>query len=240
MSTVVNEAAESGRVPRDYAEVFQTYAPHVRRRVIAHGIEDQNADDVTSELLLRFMERGSLEKYDPDRQFATAGQMRTASFETYLYRHVDIAVQGHRDKQNKQRTREPLVCDLVLSESGGGTTTWAQRNEERFGVSKAGHEDDVLTMVVTENLVAQMREYLATIPPRNAYDRCDLVAVLDGVVEQILMSGHVDFELLARQLNVSPTSVNKYYWRMRELLCHATGRPVPGKRPRSRKGDVPS
>lgn len=237
MSTVVNEAADSGRVPRDYAELYAKYHTFVRRRVIARGIEEQNADDVTSELLLRFMERGSLEKYDPEKRFPTAGRMRTASFETYLGGHVDITVQGHRDKQNKQRTREPLVCDLILN-ANGGTATWAQVYEERFGVSQSGHEEDVLAMVVTEGLVGQMREYLATIPPRNAYDKCDLVAVLDGVVQQILHLGYVDFEVLAEQLGVSATSVNKYYWRMRELLCQATGRPIPRKRPRAKKNEL--
>lgn len=234
MSIVASGADYSG-APRNYAELFKDYRGFVRKRVIAKGIEERNADDVTGDLLLRFMERGSLEKYDPTLTFDRAGKMRTATFKTYIGGFVDMNVQGHRDRQRKRRSREPLVCDMSVESDNGGTVTWAELNEETYGTAHPGHEEDVLDVVMAEGLIESMRAFLSDIPPRNAYDKCDLVAVLDGVVEQILDKGVLDFEVLAEKLNVSPTSVNKYYWRMRELLCEATGRPVPKKRPRTTK-----
>ncbi len=230
MSPAARRAARSV-VPSDYAELFTEYHHFVRRRVLALGIEERNADDVTSDLLVRFMEKRSLEQYDPTLTFEKAGMMRTCSFPTYIGRFVDKHVLGLRDKQNKQRRREPLVCDIPITiDSGGEPVSWVEYNQDKFGKTTPGHEDDVVHLILAEGLADQMRSYLADVPPRNVFDHCNLVAVFDVIVGQVLHRDHVDFEDMARQLNVSPTTANNYCWRVRELLCEATGRPLPPKR----------
>ncbi len=227
--------------PSDYTELFRNYHHFVRRRVIAHGIEERNADDVTSDLLVRFMEKRSLERYDPTLTFEKAGILRTCSFPTYIGSFVDKHVLGLRDKQNKQRRREPLVCDVPISaDNGGEPVTWVEYNEERLGRVEPSHEDHVIHLILAEGLVEQMRAYLADVPPRNAFDHCDLVAVFNLIVAQVLSNDHLDFQQLAADLGVSPTTANNYCWRVRELLCDVAGRPVPPKRRRSRRNGVQS
>ncbi len=235
MSSVLN-GTDTVAVPADYSELFQNYYGFVVRLVSIKGIDDANKEDVASDLLLRFLQRRSLEKFDPTLIFERDGELRPANFKTYLSAFVESYVRGYRDRQQKNRQREALLLDVTVESSdNGGRVSWVELNAQEYGQSQASHEDDVLSMVVQENMVRSLRAHLATVPRRNATDRCDLVALLDAIVVQIRASGDYSVEKLREQFGVSSTSMHNWVWWMKELLCEATGHPVPPKRPRRRK-----
>ncbi len=235
MSTVI-VGTDKSAVPQDYAELFRLYYDFVVRLVSIKGIDDANKEDVASDLLVRFIQRRSLEKFDPSLTFMRDGELRPANFRTYLSAFVESYVRGYRDRQQKNKTRESLILDVpVESPNNGGRVSWVELNAFEYGKSLPSHEDDVVSLVVQENMVASLRAYLATIPKRSAGDQCDLVALLDAIVAQIRATGEYSVEALREKFGVSSTSMHNWVWWMKELLCEATGHPVPPKRPRRRK-----
>jgi DNA-directed RNA polymerase specialized sigma24 family protein len=93
--------------PKNYADLFEQYYMYVVNLCAHFGIDEQNKEDVACEILLRFMERGSLEKFDPYLVFDYRGQVRPARFKSYLSRAVEMYVRGHREKNNKHSPRGP-------------------------------------------------------------------------------------------------------------------------------------
>lgn len=218
--------------PQDYAELFHTYYPYVVNLVNKFGITEDNKEDVASEILTRFMERGFLEKFDPSLTFFYNGEQRPARFKTFLSRFVLTYVQGHYDKQKRIAKRETQLCDVMFRESWGHGAE-ALRWVDLYGDSHEGHEEAVLDAVREEDLARGLRNYLADIPHRSTGDRCDLVALFDAVRTQCLDKGCYDITALKEQFSVSSTAMHTWIWWLKENIAEALGLPVPPKRRRT-------
>lgn len=217
--------------PENYAELFRIYYVYVVRLVHKHGIDENIKEDVASEILTRFFERGFLEKFDPTLTFPYKGELRPARFRSFLSKFVLTYVRGHYDKQQRTAAREIQICDMQVSghQSTAGDIRWI----DVYGPMTDGHEEAVLDEVMADELIKGLRNYLADVPRRSDYDNCNLVALWDALTTQVRDRGECDVKALSEQFGVSYTAMHTWIWWLRENVAQATGRPVPTKRPRT-------
>jgi hypothetical protein len=226
--------------PKDYSELFQIYYLYLVNLVNQFGIDENNKEDVASEILARFYERGFLEKFDPTLSFSYMGELRPARFKNFLSKFALRYVRGHVDKQRRIATREVQICDRLVDPDG---TTFNGINSgvrwvDLYGATHDGHEDTVLDLLTEEHLAQGLRQYLSTVPKRSTSDRCDLVKLFDAVRVQVLSTGTYDIALLKDEFGCSPTAMHTWIWWLKEHLAHATGLPVPPKRRRTTKAKL--
>lgn len=233
--------------PKDYAELQVNYRGFTENFLLQLGIDENNVEDVASDIQMRFMERGSLEKFDPEMTFYYRGEMRPARFRSYYSRSVEVYSRGHRDKQYKQARREFQIGNEHYSQetnhgsnavdgAGGGksaTANWF----DTFGSPYPDHAERVDDAMAMDAELAYVRQKLALIPPRNAQDRCDLVSFFDAVIAQILAYGEYDLAVLAKKFSVSTTAIHSWNWWFKANMAAIYGREVPPKRPRRSRRD---
>jgi hypothetical protein len=197
-------------VPASTEEMCETYYDYVLHLVRKQGIPAQDAPDVAHDILLRCIERDVLGMFDPEYAISHHGKAIPANFRTFLSTQVLLYVRGKRDALNRYSQREPLMCDRTVD----GGSTWV----ELFG---GASEWDDYSFLSAEEFVTRMRAYLASLPPRSARDRCDLVQLFDVLVEQGWTHGHIDYAQLQAHFRISPTSAYTWVGRLREALAQA-------------------
>lgn len=212
--------------PKDYADLFRIYYRYVVGVVRRAGIERTHAEDVASEILLRFYERGFLAKFDPSLVFRYKGEDRPARFRSFLTKFVLVYSRGHYDKQRRIAERELLLCDVPVGDRE--MTSWV----EMFGGALDGVDVDVLHALEEQDLVRQLRNHICGVPRRSAYDTCDLVALFDEVIRQIHTTGEFKVAALREHFGVSSTAMHSWMWWLRVNLAQALDRPAPLRRPR--------
>lgn len=241
---VTKNDADYMSAPKDYAAVFEQYYWYVVNLVSQFGIDDNNKEDVACEVLLRFMERGSLEKFDPELAFEYRGSMRPARFKNFLSRHVDLYTRGQRDKLKKQKHREVQICDVNFHDNGtktnsgnGGRSATSGDDPwvEVYGTANEDHADRILDTMTEQSEADTVRQLLALVPARNSHDQCDLVALYDAVRAQVLAFGEYDISILKDRFNVASTTMHTWVWWLKANLAHIYGVPVPAKRARRTK-----
>jgi DNA-directed RNA polymerase specialized sigma24 family protein len=214
--------------PKDYDQLHRMYYDYAVALCKRSGIEESRAEDVASDILLRFFERDFLNKFDPSLVFYYRGQERPARFKSFLTQFVLTYVRGHRDRLQRQTTREVLICDRPIGQSVD-LLSWV----EVYGPTVDGPEEAYADTAVEAALVARLRAHIETVPRRSPQDTCNLVALFDTVIAQIRTSGHWNITELGRLFGgASTTTLYGWMWWLRANLADALGRPVPAKRPR--------
>lgn len=234
--TVTENDVDYVSAPSNYADLFTIYYSYVINLCGQFGIDDNNKEDAASEILTRFMERRSLEKFDPHLEFEYRGEARPARFKSYLSRAVDMYSRGIRDKQHKLARREYQINDVVPVPGqhqsewilGSANARWV----EVFGEATPDPADGVHDMFDEEVEANTVRALLAQVPLRSTQDRCDLVALYDAVRIQILTYGEYDISVLKDRFQVSTTAMHSWMWWLKTNLATIYGRPVPAKRAR--------
>lgn len=216
--------------PKDYGELFSTYYGYVVALVRKNGIAESNKEDVAVEILTRLLERDFLTLFDPTLKFTHDGQTRKARFKTFLSYAVIDYCRGHRDKQKRLGFREMLIMDKPTAYDEIDST-WA----EWWGVEATeSHEEAILELVAGEQFMADIREYLATVPRRGAFDRCDLVKLFDAVLAQIALTNTVCVRELKEHFGISGTGINGWMWWLRANIAEFLGVDLPPKRIRKK------
>lgn len=218
--------------PSDYEDLYRKYFDYVTALVRRHGIlDDASAEDVAADILMRFFQKDYLSIFDPTMTFEYHGESRPAKFKSFLSKVVLSYLRGYWDKQKRLMTFEPLLCDRPMSDlDGGPRVTWLDLHAE----DAADHALDVIEGVDSGRLIAYLRGYLKTIPRRSRFDQCDLVALFDAIVEQVLVEDRFSVTALRERFGVGPTAMHSWIWWLRENLAEALGRDLPAKRPCNR------
>ena len=212
--------------PQDYDAFHRQWYSYVVSLVRRNGIDEDGKEDVASSILMRLFERDFLTWYDPNLVFKYNGEDRPAKFKSFLSKLVLVYLRSHREKQNRRRTRELLICDTPVGEDGD--RPWV----EVYGGQVPSHEATLIGKAELAEAVAGLRAHLLAAPTRGERDMCDPVALFDAVVEQIAEIGQYDVAALTERFNTSATSMHTWLWRLKEMLADATQRQVPAKRPR--------
>lgn len=224
---IAANGADPVSAPANYADLFQQYYGYVVSLVRRSGIEISRAEDVASEILLRFFERDFLNVFDPTLVFHYQGRAHPARFKSFLTKFVLTYLRGHIDRQDRLHRRELLLCDNPVAATG--VTCWL----DVFGDTVDGPDSEIFAFLEEQELVARLRRHIAGVPKRSALDTCDLVALFDAVIEQIRTDGRWNITSLRRRFGVSSTAMHSWMWWLRTNIAAALRRPVPAKRPRT-------
>ena len=224
--------------PQDYAELRRIYYPYVVALVHRMGIERSCVEDVACDILLRFQERGFLDKFDPTLTFHHGGRDHPARFKSFLSNFVMSYVRGYRDRQFRLRYREPLLCDRLVSRLGEDFSEhpWI----DVFGETTPDPTDAVIDEVDHRAFIASLREYLTKVPRRTRYDACDLPALFDAVIAQIDRDGEITITELCRTFGICGTAMHGWVWWLRANLSQITGVPLPARRSRTLPATPPA
>lgn len=230
--TVVDNGADTVAAPKNYADLHRQYYTYVVAFVHKLGIHEDNAEDVASDILLRFYERNFLAEFDPTLTFSYKGKVYPARFKNFLSQFVFQYARGHLDKQRRTKRRERTILNAEVSaQMRGQMNAWMVGDILLPLIDD--HADSVHDQMVADDLVTELRDYLKTIPPRNEYDMLDLVALFDEVVAQIYEFGEYNTTKLREKFNVSHTAMFSWIWLLRGHLCACLNRELPAKRPRT-------
>lgn len=124
--------------PKDYSELYVHYFPMIRSIVAKAGIAPADVEDVSMDLLTKFMERDALSWYDPEklhdvgkRPRLEGERHRPAKFQGLLRRFCCLYVRQHLDRQALRSRREPHhLEDPARQGQGDGDGTWADAHGE--------------------------------------------------------------------------------------------------------------
>jgi hypothetical protein len=159
--------------PTNYEALFDMYYDYVCKLVRKFGIDEQNKEDVASDVLLRFYERNFLEKFDPDFVTEYNGEIKPARFQSFLNAFVSLYVRGHRGNQKLRKDREPLMVDKPLDAGGVWIEVFSPHETD------PGFLDVESSMVLEETLQSSIKAHLSP-------EGC---LVLDHMSEQIATTG---------------------------------------------------
>lgn len=223
--------------PDNYADLFEQYHSLMVNLFAYFGIDENNREDVASAHLLRFMERNSLEKFDPNLTFEYRGAEKKARFRSYLSRSIELHSRGARDKQNLLKHRELQIADTsfhadTIDSPNTGSVTNHTPWIDWHGDTTEDHAERIHDTMAEAQDAQHVRALLANVPRRNSHDRCDLVALYDAVRAQVLAYGEYDIKVLKDHFGVSNTAMNSWMWWLKANLAHIYGIPLPPKRPR--------
>lgn len=237
MTTTAN-GVDYMSAPQDYAALYRDYYTYTVNLVAKNGINENDKEDVAADILLRLMERGILERFDPTLIFEFEGEKRPARFRTYLSRAVLTYVKGYRDKQMRLHRRELQICDTPSGDLNPNrqfpldSSTWIDNYAARTRHHE-DHADAVLEMMVEEQEADGIRAYLRDVPKRSPHDTCDLVALFNAVRAQGLAHGECDIAALETTFGICTTTLYNWIWWLRVHIAHLYGREVPAKRRRA-------
>lgn len=228
-STVENdEGVDHAVAPPDYAELHRRYFRYVVHLVRKNGIPDAYAEDVASDILMRFMERDFLHEFNPDLVFVYSGVEHKARFKSFLAKFVYTYCKGHRDRYVRRQQREILCLDAPAGDESAETNLdYLARKYHGFTDSP---EHVVVNQLDIDVQTAKLRHYLAAVPPRSAFDTCDLTALFDVVARQVLNTGQWDINEIKDIFGISTTAAFSWLWWLRENLADFYAKPLPPKR----------
>jgi DNA-directed RNA polymerase specialized sigma24 family protein len=186
-------------VPDSYEELFADYFGYVKGLVSKLGIRE--SEDVASAIMVRFYERGFLEKYDP----AVVSRGRQTNFKAFLRAFVERYSRHYRERQGVRDQREPLKCDQPTA-SG---KPWVE-------IYAAPHLDNSHEFIDELELILLCREKLRSLKPQGSRN---LLKLFDLMIPQIHASGRLDRQALATQYGVSASVVSTMLGEMKAALA---------------------
>jgi len=109
--------------PPNYDDFAQQYLNYTRGRCVKFGIPSYNLEDVTIEIITRFIERDFLPVFDSE--FKTIGVQKgtspRASFRSWYSKFIFVYCQGKKRNSVRLAIHEPCVLDAPVGESDGVT-----------------------------------------------------------------------------------------------------------------------
>ncbi len=188
-------------VPENYSELFSMYRGYVETLVLRLGVAIDSKEDIASDIFVKLYERDVIGMFDPNHQ-GWHGQQ--AKFKTFLLAFVASYARGMRDRANKRRSREPLLCDSYV-EHNSGIVPW-------IAIYGPVHEDP--QFLVYENreieakLTARLRQRLSEIESPGVH--CDLLLVFDEMVRQAQKRETLSYPELSSALGISVSSLRTW------------------------------
>lgn len=183
--------------PKDLEQLFEDHMGLVKGLVRKAHINPEDVEDVASDILVKFIEKGFLEKYDETKEFATESGMKTARFQGFLTGFVNKYVRQYLDKQATKTRKEPIRCEMPVGRAeDGAPSLWI----EVYGPQHIKTPNSIEELESDLDFAAAIRtafDHLKAIPVRGSRD---LSLVFQRVVEQVLTTGQVDRRAIAKEL----------------------------------------
>lgn len=180
--------------PSDYAALFENYMPMIRSIVSKAGITAKDVDDVSMELLVKFMEKDALSWYDPTKLFDVgpnpriAGpRMRPAKFQGLLRGFCRAWVRQHVDKQKLRGHREAKSLDATTASGTPWGEVYAEQQQDHLAAVEVGDALRAARRMCQDRMKAALREWSyqqAVIAEMEAASRKRLLVVARREVER--------------------------------------------------------
>lgn len=113
--------------PPNYDVFDRQYRSFVRHLVWSVGVSPREIDDVTQDIMIRFLERDSLGTFR--REWTTRSKTGKSVFRSYLARFVVTYARGMHRNKVRYAKRFPMICDATVGDDGG--TTWLDQHDQR-------------------------------------------------------------------------------------------------------------
>ncbi len=209
----VSNGVDTTSAPSDYADFFSRYYGYIAGVLRSKNIPADHLEDAVGEILLKIMEEDMLSQFNPRLRFLYDDKVRTANFKSYISSIIYKKANGYRDKVGRRNHHEPQLID-------------APDCDLDDLLLRSGHEDTLVEHIDFLAHAADIRAYLATVPRRSKMDTCDLVALWDACIEEILDRGDVSNATLRERFGVSNTAISTWRRRMKYHVGLYLGREV--------------
>lgn len=176
MTTIENPMT----APETYEDFYRQYAMHVRYLVVQFGVPKWEAEDVAAEILLKFIERDFLAKFDPNYTTRSSNDGK-ARFKSFVNAFVKSYCMGYRERVITKAVRYPSY-DVPPGEIG-------HEDYRDWLIGPDQHDEYAAVFAVDE--LRRLREFLSGIyvhdqgRAKNSihYRNNTLADVLDAVVK---------------------------------------------------------
>lgn len=193
----------SSIAPASYTEVFQNYYPLVRYYVAKARVPNDHVEDVSMILLEKFIQKGMLEQFDPERG---------VKFTTFFSGFITAYIRHYVERINLSASRELFLVDKSVAGDGEEFSSW-------LDAAGFAHSDDTSRMEY-HSTVESIRKHLHSLPVRG---KRNFLLLFDLIRLQLDEYGHIYQKELAAKFEVSPALMSGW---MKMLAGHV--REVPG------------
>jgi hypothetical protein len=174
--------------------MYRLYRPRIEAICANMGII--NVEDAASEILCRFIERGFMEKFDPDYVTVADGRYYPARFSTFICAFAERYARGIRDRERRSSKREHLKDELIDTES--------------FETPDQCWSDE---------LIATVKDMQARVAELPKVGRRDLEPFFAALLAQVLEGrSEIDRNIVARELSISVSTVGNWIYMVREEI----------------------
>jgi hypothetical protein len=187
--------------PSDYDELIRNYFDMARRIVARSGIDRNDVDDVTQDILMKFIAKDFLAEYRPrDREYLIEKEYvkpgdKPARFPTFFRSFIKKFLRTPVETNKKAHEREVLRCDAPVDFG----TAWI----EVYGPVE---EVDLTAVEVSDELGRAWR-HLATISVHGVVTLADVFAVM---VENVRESDKITGKAVGSAFGVSDTEAGEW------------------------------
>lgn len=188
-------------VPDTEAEVFEKYFPTVKYLVSKAGIRNAYVEDYAMNLMVKFLEKGILQQYDPERTTDFNGTQRTSSFTTYLYGFVNAYLR-HFAKRDAILAQRSFYSTDVQVHATKGDSSEGIPLMDYLGITVSDNTDDI----EAEELIQRVRDRISN--PK-------LLLFFDMVLLQVEEHGKVDIGELTELFEVTRSSIHNWIKKLR-------------------------
>jgi len=185
--------------PANLTDFYRQYQPCISAIVRKRGIADW--EDATSEIICRFVERGFLDKFDPDYVTVVGGRHYPARFKTFVEGFASTYCMGMRDRERRHLGREQLIADAPVG-TEDDDTRWIDTQ-----VTEDSRFDEVESVMSSAVVVAGMARQIARLPKSS---RRDLSEFFAAALAQLSVEEELDRSVLAEKMSVSVSSIGNW------------------------------
>ncbi len=207
--------------PEDYTELFREYFGMMTWEVSRSGIAYEDVQDVTMDILARFIEKDGISYYDPEHLHDVGespdlpgARYRKAKFKGMLRGFTRTYVMAYRDKQMTRHRREPWRCDTPIWHHGAKEpVSWL---EATFGDDPEA-DDALIDSEVSMAIVQALREVRSRLDHKSTLTR-DYTAFIDACVRSGYLDGKLDRQKIMDELGISKGILNVMLREFRQTL----------------------
>lgn len=179
------------------------YRGYTEKMVRKWGVLDPDeAEDIASAILIKFLERDMLNEFDPTRNVL---------FSTYLGGFISAYVRYMKDKTQQDRWREGTSHDVVIAGADNTATTI-------YDIVAPKHYDDH-SQIEYLDFIKRVRAHLAKVPPLPKNDKLDPVAFFDQIVLHEFEYGRIHVTEMCKHFGASVNTVKSWIKRVQHQVA---------------------
>lgn len=189
-------------MPATFEELYREYHPYVLTLVKKFGIDPVNVEDVTSQLMIKLLEKDLVSQFDG--QLVSTYTGKPVEFKSYLYNFIAAYVQHHRHRQYVIKRRDCYYIGYTDEE-----TPWLAEQ----GIYHEDHHEELHR----QELLTRIRSRLCQ-EPQKSTESVSMHEFFEKALQQVEETGRMNQTELAAHFGVSLTTIWKRTQRLRAVV----------------------